>query len=405
MLPSKSNNKENCSPTSSNCVVWQGPNISCINLCTGDSVSDVVYKMAEEICVLKEEADITDVELTCLLTVCQNTPQPNQTLANVLQLLINKVCCLNEIVLGIDPGTPYEEPILNLPLCLQYEDDGQPVTQLIHSEYTKRLADFICEMDFIVSQHTSEINDLETRVDYIENWKITPNCSYHEAGIVAGTPTPILDLLDAFEEKTCTILTILGSASQLTNVITSVCPGLNSKTSLSQPPLQMQNIPNWTVTPTTVAQSLTNLWITVCDIRNFVQNCNCGPSTTTPCEEIDLTPITTEVTISDSSQLTVSVDYTSIVIPPGTIRCSGNAIVRINDGNGNLYTDSVNLITVSGVVDYILPNTFIPGSALTLTIEYCLIVSDVFCEDTVEFTPTLPCAELTSITVYLTDIS
>ena len=51
MKPYRSSlDKENCSPVSSNCVTWQGPNISCINLCKGDSVSDVVYKLATQIC-------------------------------------------------------------------------------------------------------------------------------------------------------------------------------------------------------------------------------------------------------------------------------------------------------------------------------------------------------------------
>ena len=41
-----------CSPISSNCVVWQGPDISCLNLCTGDTISDVVAAMATELCTI-----------------------------------------------------------------------------------------------------------------------------------------------------------------------------------------------------------------------------------------------------------------------------------------------------------------------------------------------------------------
>ena len=37
-----------CSPTSSNCVIWQGPDLACIKLCKGDTVSDVVAKLAAE---------------------------------------------------------------------------------------------------------------------------------------------------------------------------------------------------------------------------------------------------------------------------------------------------------------------------------------------------------------------
>mgnify|MGYP003670327522 FL=1 len=54
-----------CSPISSNCVVWQGPDISCINLCTGDTVSDVVSAMAKELCTILDSLKVTNYDLTC----------------------------------------------------------------------------------------------------------------------------------------------------------------------------------------------------------------------------------------------------------------------------------------------------------------------------------------------------
>ena len=38
-----------CSPISSNCVIWQGPDISCINICKGDTVSDVVAALTSSV--------------------------------------------------------------------------------------------------------------------------------------------------------------------------------------------------------------------------------------------------------------------------------------------------------------------------------------------------------------------
>ena len=93
MVPIRSNsNKENCSPISSNCVLWQGPDLPCLNLCKGDTVSDVVYKIAVEVCELKSSIGLSDLDLTCLVKVCQTTPEPSKTLSNILELLINKVC-------------------------------------------------------------------------------------------------------------------------------------------------------------------------------------------------------------------------------------------------------------------------------------------------------------------------
>ena len=40
MIPTNSNNPNNCDPISSNCVVWQGPDLPCVEICTGDTISD-----------------------------------------------------------------------------------------------------------------------------------------------------------------------------------------------------------------------------------------------------------------------------------------------------------------------------------------------------------------------------
>ena len=54
MIPSNtgSNSNNGCTPISSNCVIWQGPNVSCLDLCTGDTISVVIATLAEKLCEL-----------------------------------------------------------------------------------------------------------------------------------------------------------------------------------------------------------------------------------------------------------------------------------------------------------------------------------------------------------------
>jgi hypothetical protein len=71
MIPSKFYDTSGCDSTSSNCVVWQGPDLDCIQLCNGDTISTVVAKMAERLCQLTSqdctlELDISGVILNCL---------------------------------------------------------------------------------------------------------------------------------------------------------------------------------------------------------------------------------------------------------------------------------------------------------------------------------------------------
>ena len=154
MVPYRSSSeKENCSPQSSNCVTWQGPDLPCINLCKGDSVSDVVYKLAVELCNIKDATDMSAVDFDCLLNECANTNNPEVTVAGIIQLIIDNVCCsvteLKDATNGLTSKTSnlYEEPELVLPACLQYVDPttGLPVTTLKLSDYAVHTATAFCD--------------------------------------------------------------------------------------------------------------------------------------------------------------------------------------------------------------------------------------------------------------------
>jgi hypothetical protein len=270
MRPSKSNNKENCSPTSSNCVVWQGPDIACINLCTGDSVSDVVYKLAEEICALKDNAGISDVELTCLVDTCTSSvPEPVKTLSNILQLLIDKVCCIDQFVKDINiPDDPYQEPTLTLPCAyLQYSDGmGGTVTQLPLSQYVVRLATMICDLNTRVTDNTSDIDALDVRVTALEEATDDP---VQIDSCLTGTLVDIEDAVEYLEEQFCSYVTALGPVSKINQIAPLQCvPGTDIALSTGSP---MALLPGWESTVSNMAQSLKNLWATVCDIRSAVK--------------------------------------------------------------------------------------------------------------------------------------
>ena len=77
-----------CSPISSNCVIWQGPDLHCIKLCTGDTVSDVIANLATELCTVMDQLSITNYDLSCFnLVGCKP-----ETYQELLQFLIEQIC-------------------------------------------------------------------------------------------------------------------------------------------------------------------------------------------------------------------------------------------------------------------------------------------------------------------------
>ena len=56
-------NRNVCSMTSSNSIVWQGRDFPCIGLCNGDTISDVVYKLVTKLCEALETFDLSNYDL------------------------------------------------------------------------------------------------------------------------------------------------------------------------------------------------------------------------------------------------------------------------------------------------------------------------------------------------------
>ena len=281
MLPSKSNlSKENCSPTSSNCVIWQGPDIACINLCTGDTISDVTYKLALEICELKDNIGVTDIELACLVEVCQTTPEPAKTLSNILELLISKVCCLWQIVDNLPtPGEPYIEPTLIFPACAAFTG----LSPQLHRTYTVTLANKICTLNTTINQNTLDIDVLKDKVQDLEDLVPTPLPELNSC--LTGTDKVLDDLVEYLENEFCDIKDALGEAGDITVASSQECEDLSSQKSLSDSTKFMSQLSgnggSWILNPENLAQSINNLWLTVCDIRGAVRgildNC-CAPT-------------------------------------------------------------------------------------------------------------------------------
>ena len=272
-------NKENCSPVSSNCVIWQGPDLPCLDLCKGDSVSDVVYKTAVEICEIKDTLNLSDLDFTCLLDVCNCCHvAPDPDLKSVLQYLIDKICCIYEQNTGGSNFRPsgdccYEEPILTLPPCLQYTDPatGLPVTQLVLSQFATRTAQKLCDINSAVIIHTTQISNLDTRVTVLENAPccytpptVTPSCTY--GALPSGVPTQMNLLLQELQNQFCTLVANVGSSTQISNATQQQCTALGASNALSSVGT-MSSLPGWNSTLNTFAQSMQNLWITVCDMR------------------------------------------------------------------------------------------------------------------------------------------
>ena len=408
MLPTKSNTADKgCSPVSSNCVIWQGPDLSCIDLCNGDAISDVVYKVATKLCTIQTSLDLSNLDLSCLVSFCSATnPAPTtKTLSAVLDFIIDKVCCLNTTIANLPGGgSGFTEPNLALPTCLQYADPatGQTITQLVHNQYTLRLGNQFCSLKATVDGHTTTLATYNTRITALETAPglslptVTPNC------ILPATPTAMNVVLDKLEEEYCGLRNVLGANTALTASIAQQCQGLGASPALSTSGT-ISSLTGWNANSTSIASAVQNLWVVLCDMRQTIYDLkNAAGQTDCSAFLLGFTAAANEA----RTQVTVFFNGGGTVIPAGFANCTAQGSkITIRDASGKTYTDYVNLLTAvtdtDGITYTVSSAALNTSQAYTITVEGCLTKNGNTCSKTATFTVSVPCPIITSVTATL----
>lgn len=391
MLPKTDASAVPCSNISSNCVIWQGPDIPCIELCTGDTVSDVVAALAQQLCDLViPEPDADGLDLLCVLP--QGQGQPTK-LKDVVQLIIDYVC-------DLEGGEEFELPIIGIPACLlpyTDPDTGESITSLPLDEFALLLATKICEILDQINLINIQLADHEIRINILEDCVLDAdgNCN-----IGGGDPdvfsTCILPdqtvaasvLLLALETAFCNLQDAVGSPPLITaainqaGCITASDPMLGSAGTYG-------GVNGWVNTPTTLAHAVGNAWIVICDMHQAIQTiqANCCPG---PCDETVFAYETNLATNAQGVTTGVEFTFTNSNIPSGFTDCGGNTTITITDTNNVVATQNFvfsNYAGTSTVFTFNLSNTSLNLAAdLDVSISFCITNGTDQCEQVITST-------------------
>ena len=266
-----------CSPTSSNCVIWQGPDLACIKLCKGDTVSDVVAKLATELCTILDQLNVNNYDLTCF----NSSACPPVDFQALIQFLINHICALEGVGPNTNPSTSTcPDCVVSIAPC--FIIGTQTTMQL--TDYVQMIGERVCDLITTIDGLQTQINNIDARVTVLENApretftlpSITVACTLSPT-VLGGSAYPIDTVLNALiNDPTngyCSLIDATGIGADLFSAVSSQCITSTTPT-LSNPPVPFgtEYLGTWVDTPTTVADAITNLWIVVCDMYDFLSN-------------------------------------------------------------------------------------------------------------------------------------
>lgn len=398
MIPTNSSNTTNgCDSISSNCVIWQGPDISCINLCNGDTISDVTAKLAELVCSLIEEGVTANPNLTGLDMTCLNIPGTEPTtLVPVLQEMINAICADN------GPSNPSEAyikqslPIMTLPACLVYNDpSGNPVTQLRLDDFTLLIANKVCDILVAIVYIETTLTNYNTRISVLEACVLPCSGAVAETQVVptciinVGQLTDVSVLLLALEARFCALETAVGLPAAINATISQGSCILSTTTTLADPSVSYGSIPGWNNTPINLAQSTQNIWAVLCDMYEAVSSIqtNCCPS---GCEKVTFGYNTSNVLSGEGTIAGLNFNFQNTtgngsVIPATFNDCAGSTIITITDSLNVSVTSTVSVSSLQNSASGVtisLPglNTY---GGLTTSVAFCVTDGRDTCNDTI----------------------
>lgn len=316
-----------CSPTSSNCVIWQGPDLACIKLCKGDTVSDVVAKLAAELCTILDQLNVNNYDLTCF----NSSACPPVDFQALIQFLINHICALEGVTPNTNPSTSTcPDCVVSIAPC--FIIGSQTTMQL--TDYVQMIGERVCDLITTIDGLQIQIDNIDNRVTVLENApretftlpSITVACTLSPT-VLGGSAYPIDTVLNALVNDPtngyCSLIDATGLGADLFSAVSSQCITSTTPT-LSNPPVPFgtEYLGTWVATPTTIADAITNLWIVVCDMYDFLSNID----TTITVEDTN----TVNLTLTSSNILSAAVQDT------GWVKLVGFD-TYMNDTAGTLY--------------------------------------------------------------------
>jgi len=279
-IPTNSNSAKSkgCAPVSSNCVVWQGPDLDCIAVCNGDSISEVIAKLASELCIIMDLVDIDSYDISCLNVTPSEQPKAFNEL---LQLIIDSVCASNGVTPPVVPGSDCpDDCIVDIDKCFQTTgQNGDLNITMPLVDYVRAIGIKVCdninEIAILKGQIPPIESNIENNTQQIESLGVS-KASIESLNYQVNTKTDtnagiqyLPDALRYVENSLIETQEATGTPSQLFKG--TLAGQIDDENSLNKD-LIMNAIPNWVSTANTIGASLNNAWLAIIDLREAVQH-------------------------------------------------------------------------------------------------------------------------------------
>ena len=160
------NGKPNgCVASSSECVIWNGPDISFLNLCTGDTISTVVAGIADKVCNLITTTSVGSYDFACIDT--EGCSPKN--FIELFQLTLDTLCEIAHPAPGTASTTSTSAagcPDCEMSIASCFQVSGNTVMQL--KDYIAAIGVKVCAQQVQIQTQTLSLVSMQQQINSMQ---------------------------------------------------------------------------------------------------------------------------------------------------------------------------------------------------------------------------------------------
>jgi len=208
------------------------------------------------------------------------------------------------------------------------------------SDYALAIGNRLCLIIGQVNTLQTAVTLINNRVTVLENKPVPVFVmpKFTPTAVLPPIETDIVTILQALEQQFGILRSATGDSDLIYQTLTKQCVALNTSKALGSVDCSMGSIVGWSNNPSTLANTINNMWLTMCDVRAAVGNLKLNYSS----KGCDGITIGLQLTLTG----TILKLYFTGNIPSGFQSCApAGTMFTITDTSGGLVNMFVDVIT------------------------------------------------------------
>lgn len=268
---------ENCIPTPSSCVEWNGGSIDYLGICDGDSLNTLLWELITKLQEIAGQ-DLSEFDIDSLLDICGQQAPTEVTIISILNLIKNNQVCLKDFIDTLNErlNELFSNTGVNVNLkCYAEFDNLGNALSLTRDQLDQIIIDNLCNHKLRIETLEGKVISLQSQIDNLDIPDTTePTIGTCVNPNILPASTQIINLANAF----CDLEEALGDTTDIATALANTPGDLNAEFGL---------IPGWILVPNNMAQNYGNLLLEVENLRQriiFMED-NCCAAT---CDDVKI---------------------------------------------------------------------------------------------------------------------